>query len=96
MNEYTKGPWVNSVTGIYAKDGTTIAQVYTQWSNDADEANARLISAAPELLEACKAAENDISLFYDEKREGTNTQTWKVIMKLRTAIAKAEGEEVEK
>lgn len=47
------------------------------------DANARLIAAAPELLEACKAAEANLSPEYASDHL--------VMRLLRVAIAKAEG-----
>ena len=58
------------------------------------EANARLIAAAPELLEACKsalwAATSPVNLDnYDESEAALK----KVIAQLKTAIAKATGKD---
>jgi hypothetical protein len=50
------------------------------------EANARLIAAAPDLLEACKAALNDMEC--DDFASETLTKM------IRDAIAKAKGEAV--
>jgi hypothetical protein len=65
--------------------------VYGPSQNPAAEANARLITAAPELLEALKAY-----LFNEQTdggknpyREGTNAH--RAFELARTAIAKAEG-----
>lgn len=52
--------------------------------NEEDRANARLIAAAPELLEACK------SLLHDLKSD-PYVLTPKTINKARSAINKAEG-----
>lgn len=60
--QYTAGPWLTKELQVYAEDGngSTLAHVYDP-SRDHDhseaEANARLIAAAPELLEECKAAQ---------------------------------------
>ncbi|MHA1146452.1 MAG: hypothetical protein ACTSRW_17070 [Candidatus Helarchaeota archaeon] len=57
MSNYTKGKWEWSTGdpllknyGIYSVEGERIAEVLNQ-----NEANARLIAAAPELLDALKA-----------------------------------------
>lgn len=58
--------------------------------DDADEvmANARLIAAAPELLEALRAAEDFMAGFEgDELQEGIDER----LTTVRAAIAKAEG-----
>lgn len=56
------------------------------WAHDeTDEANARLIAAAPDLLEACKAV-----VAYEANPD--NTKPWHVILDhLTMAIDKAEG-----
>ena len=46
------------------------------------EANARLIAAAPDLLEACKAAEKELS-----RIEAASFNVWEIVL---NAIAKAE------
>lgn len=51
------------------------------------EANARLIAAAPELLEACKEV-----VFLIEGIAGLDDQQIQAINQARAAIAKAEGE----
>ena len=46
-HKHTAGPWTHKEGMLYAEnDGATIANLYTT------EANANLIAAAPELLEA--------------------------------------------
>lgn len=51
-------------------------------------ANARLIAAAPELLEACKAAELRLTHFYLVHGDDGDRR---IVYQLRAAIAKAEG-----
>lgn len=66
---YTKGPWrydtrkikscpkcnpnAGSISYVKEKSGDEICTIYSQKNQ---EANARLIAAAPDLLEACKEA----------------------------------------
>lgn len=53
--EYTKGPWSKVTSnGIMTTNGTVVAITTTDGvlSKEAKQANARLIAAAPELLEA--------------------------------------------
>jgi hypothetical protein len=54
MSEHTPGPWkLDGYTVMKGLD--TIAVCPNGWSDD--EANARLIAAAPDLLKACQLAE---------------------------------------
>ena len=56
---------------------------------EAVKANSALISAAPELLEACKAALNQIQYLHEKfQTTGSGSQ---VLARLYSAIAKAEG-----
>ena len=56
--KHTPGPWIiGNPTEIHDVDGTRIVmccQTSDDVTDDASEANARLIAAAPELLEALK------------------------------------------
>lgn len=72
MSEHTPGPWHmgsgNGEGSIFADrdgrmrleiGGTTlypICMMGTGWEKDEDQANARLIAAAPDLLDACRRA----------------------------------------
>ena len=87
MNDYTKGPW-----GIMKGDhglmifsgecGRVVAMLARQVTTAEREANARLIAAAPDLLEALEwAVDNPHDDAY-----------W--ISQARAAIAKATGEQV--
>ena len=92
MNEkHTPGPWKYSHRGVYFysnvhKYGETIAKCY----GNNYQANARLIAAAPELLEACKIAlqainecDMEVGLFNATEQEITD--------KLYAAIAQAKS-----
>ena len=89
----TQGKWEINEYGILNADGMELGKVYF---NDVDEdslaeseANARLIAAAPELLDACKAiieAKDEYPL--QDPRELCNAIDFEQI---RDAIAKAEG-----
>jgi hypothetical protein len=96
MNKYTKGPWHigagNGEGSVFADTGRTrleqggttlysICSVTLGWNDAEDAANARLIAAAPELLEAIKDAIEII--------EGTGLDA----SIQRAAIAKATGEQ---
>lgn len=91
MNEklkYTPGPWeverVNDQTGfksigIKSESGVFVANIVFQ-PTDNETANARLIAAAPELLEALRAVLT-IPFMWDDAVE----------ILVKTALAKAEG-----
>jgi len=99
-NSHTPGPWHKlcavtqsgicgaSIYGQIESDGqpklgSHIAEVFGQHTT-IDEANARLIAAAPELLEACKAV-----LANADKRQLVATVETEELC--RAAIAKATG-----
>lgn len=97
MSQHTPGPWKinpsDSEDCIYIESGSDgIATVFG--GNCAfDLANARLIAAAPELLEACRAA--DAAITYDTA-EAAEDGKWDlpmaVAIRLRSAILKAEAQ----
>jgi len=106
MRKHTPGPWRISAESqsiveqdnqaIGSKLGLLIATAhgYTDsgYFPDDDEgvANARLIAAAPELLEALKIFLNEFNDFEVMKR--TPIAYHKVVKAAHAAIAKAEGE----
>lgn len=58
-NKHTPGPWHSGFTKfsqVFAENGALIARCNRLTSLTNLQANARLIAAAPELLEACLAA----------------------------------------
>lgn len=95
--QHTPGPWhkgIGNGEGFVFSDsgrtrleegGTTlysVAQVNRGWNDLEDEANARLISAAPELLAALEGLLNALP----------SATTHPAIKAARAAIAKATGE----
>ena len=66
---------------VYASDGELVATVH-QTKDKRIQENTRLFVAAPELLEACKAAR-----FY----LGHTSESVKALLQVDAAIAKAEG-----
>lgn len=100
MSKHTPGPWSiglrngHNASQVYAgEEQDSVCQVYGIWSNRSVEeckdcegiGNARLIAAAPELLDAAKEwlkfeAEEDDALLYSQ-----------VVSKMKAAISKAEG-----
>jgi len=104
MSTYTPGPWHKSNTkcgGYIFSDSLSvnIAEVFNLsgfGTRGEDDANARLIAAAPELLEAL---ENMLEAFSPDIYRMTAAQFGKAgeaeiaSQNARTAIAKAKGEE---
>lgn len=86
--EHTPGPWrVDYTQGIVTKDGVPIAYVYNDYS-DTPLPDARLIAAAPELLEVLKTlADYPIAGGYALGPCITECD----MKEIRAAIAKAEG-----
>jgi hypothetical protein len=95
MSEYTKGPWVisdadfnnvpknpNAEFAINSEDGWHVAEILDVTNPEAD---ARLIAAAPELLEACKE--------FVRKCECGEARSTRSYAQMKAAISKAEGRE---
>lgn len=98
--KHTPGPWVeNSFTDpgtppydqaplrqVYGVEGGVVVGIARIERNHTEEgqANARLIAAAPDLLEACKGV-------YDEHEHDHDPRPCFVCSRMAAAIAKAEG-----
>ena len=78
--KHTPGPWKTDQFGDIETEGG-IAIATTELLTVRDMANARLISAAPELLEA----------LYDVDATATDAYDPVMLAKVQAAIAKAEG-----
>ena len=98
MNEHTPGPWkagmVVSCWFVFGDRGLTVASVS---SRTAEEANARLIAAAPALLAACEAY---VEWMDAPAEHGPLTgpgeemvKLWKIGQTARSAIKLAKGEQ---
>ena len=98
MSKHTPGPWhldTEDEKEIVLGDSSFIATThdssayssYTSVTEDQVKANARLIAAAPELLEALKACLAELLVLHTD-RPGTE----ECIQQAYAAIAKAEGE----
>ena len=106
MAEHTPGPWLVHTDGcnqVWTTVGL-VAEVHDgndEGVNDKERAgaNARLIAAAPDLLEACKWALGHMKAFYEvwseESDEGGQTSAAEDFIlkhsRAEAAIAKAEG-----
>lgn len=109
--KHTPGPWrMNGEIGadeskgiaphlaFYSIRDAKNDYIASTWG-DPNEANARLIAAAPEMLEAAKAVTGMLELFIDEQqiKEAADGCARRVeegaakLEALRAAIAKAEG-----
>ena len=87
---YTQESWkhklVNGQYIIYVS-GKPVAQVFSQ-----TEYRARLIAAAPDLLEACEAGADELSAFVENFPESASAPlAQKALRKLLAAIAKAKS-----
>jgi hypothetical protein len=105
--KHTPGPWrvsegMTPDTLLVRDDEHGIAQVWAAYKPDGPlevgtkEANARLIAAAPELLEALRYLLNtdNVATVHAKWGEGCNREEVDAMLKqARAAIAKAEGKE---
>jgi hypothetical protein len=95
MSEHTPGPWLADGTGcVYSatlpKDDCVIAEL--QQASVNWDADACLIAAAPELLEACKQLHNCLSDWVEIADSDDLRDSDSEAIKLSVAaIAKAEG-----
>ena len=106
MNEqarHTPGPWEilrrvddDDLPSVAQADGPVIAHV-TCWTSkgksdpETIEANANLIAAAPELLDACKGALHDLALAFVTVDGDADRIINSAAGRLMLAIARAEG-----
>lgn len=101
MSKHTSGSWkaVSSGTAhnedkhtIQASDGTWIAETIPhQPRGCSQEANARLIAAAPDLLAALQGAIDRLDAFLYRAEDSASPEVEVARDEMRSAIAKAEG-----
>ena len=101
MSKYTPGPWrwsdehqardLSDTWSLIGSDGYGILSCDGKCNspNELNRADASLIAAAPELLEALE----ELSLLMDDVRNGEYTPDHLTTQPARAAIAKAKGEE---
>ena len=93
--KHTPGPWkvfrtnAGELDSITTMNGLRVAGTVTFYGNNQGEANARLIAAAPELLEAAVACVNHVRGYHDTLSDGE----LEVLNLCQAAIAKATGEQ---
>ncbi len=90
---HTPGPWLVSETFAIGPAGEVVA--CTPNNHPRREANARLIAAAPELLEALEGLLKDyIQVFSDHPaiEPDWNPEDSALVKRARAAIAKAKGD----
>jgi hypothetical protein len=97
--KHTSGPWTiecgknysNEIVGKSktGKDWVLARTTAAKVGRDQEEANAYLIAAAPDLLEALKEIKNLIEQIYGDGITESNATP--ELLKARAAIAKAEG-----
>ena len=94
MTEHTAGPWKANRSGngvtvtVMTPEGQLLIKANGIPPRGAMDANARLIAAAPELLEACKQL---IEAGSGEEYE-LPFPLWQPIINMHHAIEKAEGQ----
>jgi len=104
---HTPGPW-SALTSdgrnyeiVGGQEAEYIAIVEAIFQPQQNAANAQLIAAAPDLLEACKRASAVVTKFYNavadrmgEWESDGPCPLYKIEKVLRAAIAKAEGRKI--
>ena len=98
--QHTQGPW-KAIKGtkewrIKTKDGCILACVHVfpegaMLAKDGD-GNARLIAAAPALLDACKKARTELAARIDYEQEKADQGDINALHAVSKAITQAEGE----
>ena len=98
--KHTPGPWEVSEewhgdlyidSYIEGEGDTALAKIVNNvCKTDQAEANARLIAAAPDLLEACKEALNVLE-DWDDLNQPDDGPEWLFVTAMKDAIAKAQG-----
>jgi hypothetical protein len=99
-DKHTPGPWQltrdNNLLLVGATGAGNICLTYTRVLTGDPEANARLIAAAPDLLEAARAAVN-AKTNLRKRGFNANENDYKAMYRaeqmLKAAVAKAEGRE---
>ena len=92
MNKHTPGPWVADLQTeqVYSEEGVIVYELGT------NEADARLIAAAPDLLGSLEDCVSELELYanthHPKGADGARDHMVKIML-ARSAIAKARGEQ---
>lgn len=93
--KHTPGPWFSAYddNGFYeiGSESVSLRLAFTYGEGETDEANARLIAAAPDLLDVVKEANAELERLNDP-RGFVSMRQMRIMEKARAAIAKATGE----
>ena len=93
MSEHTPGPWAVLGTGIVGVGNDALVAAYSRAHLGEQAANARLIAAAPELLEALKEIAKGSGPFSSDRLTHAENTIEAMKRLAFDAIAKAEGRE---
>jgi hypothetical protein len=98
MTKHTQGPWTLYNPTVNTLAVHTEAGSIAEWPQNytpQDLADARLIAASPELLEACKLAVMMLSVearaHEENQQEGKAKAVWGAVKRILAIIEKAEG-----
>lgn len=97
MSGHTPAPWTIDNRAIYGNRGLIkcfIASVEDDHNDSETIANARLISASPDLLDACRCALADLQGLDEQNIFSLDDPALITIRELQAAIVKATGEAV--
>lgn len=99
MSAHTPGPWRvdgNTDIRVHSIGGKYVARIFSLLGTDSErdrvteQANAQLIAAAPDLLTAAKEIEALVAAHVYPQPDKPDSK-WAKLVRLREAIAKAEG-----
>lgn len=101
MVDHIVGPWFvvhvdgceDRISGKPNGGAPWIAEVYGGFPKGVEEANARLIATAPDLLNACKETLGEMRTYNGESEFDDSCPMKPTFDQLKAAIAKAEGKE---
>jgi hypothetical protein len=100
MNKHTQGPWaVNEFCAsgevseyhIFIEPNIAVIERKVKGSDQCDMADAQLLAAAPDLLEALKEARTGLVWYQMRHPESVDGSDDEAITRIDAAIAKAEG-----
>lgn len=94
--KHTPGPWKYTVRNVNEMmttfHGVAVGDTYIEVATRNEQEDAQLISAAPDLLEACLRTRNQFYAAGYEPKSGSMNPTECLLAQLIAAISKATGE----